>query len=128
MRLQEKAKQVGFEWNNKEQVWEKVEEEMKELKEAIANRELAIDSQQSATIEKRQNEVEEEFGDLVFSLINYARFLHVDAENALERTNKKFIHRFTQMEQQAMSSGTDLGKMTLEEMDAIWNSIKQRGQ
>ncbi|MBC7949875.1 MAG: nucleoside triphosphate pyrophosphohydrolase [Chitinophagaceae bacterium] len=114
MRLQEKAKQVGFEWENKEQVWEKVEEEMGELKEAIGT--------------QSQERIEDEFGDLVFSLINYARFLQVDAENALERTNKKFIHRFTHMEQQALSSGKDLKDMTLEEMDAIWNSIKQQGQ
>ena len=112
MRLQEKAKQTGFEWENKEQVWEKVEEEIGELKEAI----------QSGSAVK----TEEEFGDLVFSLINYARFLQVDAENALERTNKKFIHRFTQMEQQALQSGKSLGDMTLTEMDAIWNSIKQQ--
>ena len=111
MRLQEKAKQVGFEWENKEQVWEKVEEEIKELK-------AVIDTGQP-------DKVEEEFGDLVFSLINYARFLQVDAENALELTNKKFIHRFTQMEQQALKSGKDLANMSLEEMDSIWNSIKQ---
>lgn len=114
MRLQEKARQVGFEWENKEQVWQKVEEETAELKEAIDA--------------GNQDRVEDEFGDLVFSLINYARFLQVDAENALERTNKKFIHRFTQMEQKALAQGQDLSKMTLEEMDAIWNSIKQQGQ
>ena len=114
MRLQEKARQVGFEWENKDQVWEKVEEEMEELKEVAGT--------------GQQERIEEEFGDLVFSLINYARFLQVDAENALERTNKKFIHRFTQMEQQALNSGKDLDQMTLEEMDAIWNSIKQQGQ
>jgi len=114
MRLQEKARQVGFEWENKDQVWEKVEEEMDELKEVVGT--------------GQQEKIEEEFGDLVFSLINYARFLQVDAENALERTNKKFIHRFTQMEQQALNSGKDLHQMTLEEMDAIWNSIKQQGQ
>ena len=113
MRLQEKARQVGFEWENKEQVWDKVEEETKELKDVIQT--------------GQQERIEEEFGDLVFSLINYARFLHIDAENALERTNKKFIHRFTQMEQKAMADGKDLQKMTLEEMDAIWNSIKQQG-
>ena len=111
MRLQEKAKQVGFEWENKQQVWEKVEEEIKELRSVI-------DTGQPA-------KVEEEFGDLVFSLINYARFLRVDAENALELTNKKFIHRFTQMEQQALKNGKDLANMSLEEMDSIWNSIKQ---
>lgn len=112
MRLQEKAKQVGFEWDNKEQVWDKVEEEMSELKEAVAGGE--------------QEKIEEEFGDLVFSMINYARFLQVDAENALERTNKKFIHRFTQMEEQALQQGKDLAAMSLEEMDALWNSIKQQ--
>ena len=111
MRLQEKAKQVGFEWENKDQVWEKVEEEMKELKEVI-------DTGQQA-------KVEEEFGDLIFSLINYARFLQVDAENALELTNKKFIHRFTQMEQQVLKEGKDMTKMSLTELDDIWNSVKQ---
>lgn len=111
-RLQEKAKQVGFEWDNKEQVWEKVEEEMEELKEAI----------RSGSADK----TEEEFGDLIFSLINYARFLQVDAENALERTNKKFIHRFTSMEKIASGNGTSLSEMTLAEMDAIWNQIKKQ--
>ena len=111
MRLQEKAKQVGFEWDNKDQVWEKVEEEIKELKEVI-------DTGQQA-------KVEEEFGDVLFSLINYARFLQVDAENALELTNKKFIHRFTQMEQLALKEGKDLTNMSLTEMDNIWNSVKQ---
>lgn len=129
MRLQEKARQVGFEWENKEQVWQKVEEEMEELREAVSNKQLAAGNNQSAEfVGSQQDKVEEEFGDLVFSLINYARFLHVDAENALERTNKKFIHRFTQMEKQAIASGMSLEKMTLDEMDAIWNSIKQRGQ
>lgn len=112
MRLQEKAKQTGFEWENKEQVWEKVEEEIAEMKTAI----------ESGSADK----TEEEFGDVLFSLINYARFLQVDAENALERTNKKFIHRFTRMEEQALQSGRDLRNMTLGEMDEIWNSIKQQ--
>lgn len=112
MRLQEKAKQVGFEWENKEQVWEKVEEEIGELKEAL----------ESGSLDK----TEEEFGDLIFSLINYARFLQLDAENALERTNKKFIHRFTSMEQQALQTGKPLSEMSLTEMDAIWNAIKKQ--
>ncbi len=111
MRLQEKAKQVGFEWENRDQVWQKVEEEIGELKEVIEK--------------KDQARIEEEFGDLVFSLINYARFLHVDAENALELTNKKFTHRFNQMEQEALKNGKDLASMSLEEMDNIWNSVKQ---
>ena len=112
MRLQEKARQVGFEWDNREQVWDKVEEEMDELKEAIALGD--------------QDKTEEEFGDLVFSLVNYARFLQVDAENALEKTNKKFIRRFTQMEEQAAAQNRMLADMSLAEMDALWNSIKKQ--
>ncbi|MBI1343288.1 MAG: nucleoside triphosphate pyrophosphohydrolase [Terrimonas sp.] len=112
MRLQEKARQVGFEWENKDQVWEKVEEEIRELKETVA--------------EGDQQGSEEEFGDLVFSLINYARFLQIDAENALERTNKKFIKRFTGMEQIALEKGKDLSRMSLGEMDAIWEEIKKQ--
>ncbi len=112
MRLQEKAKQVGFEWENKEQVWEKIEEEEMELKKAIEKND--------------QNNIEEEIGDLFFSVINYARFLNVDAENALELTNKKFINRFTKMETAANASGKNLIDMTLEEMDAMWNDIKQQ--
>jgi XTP/dITP diphosphohydrolase len=111
MRLQEKAKQVGFEWDNSGQVWEKVEEEMGELREAIAA--------------GKQDDIEAEYGDLLFSLINYARFLHVDAENALERTNKKFIDRFTQMEQRADLQGRNLAEMTLQEMDEIWDAVKR---
>jgi len=111
MRLQEKAKQVGFEWENKEQVWEKVKEEENELMQAIS--------------ENNQQMIEEEFGDLVFSLVNFARFLNIDAENALEITNKKFINRFTQMEEKAIGSGKNLKDMSLEEMDSIWNQIKR---
>ena len=112
MRLQEKAKQVGFEWDNRGQVWEKVEEEMQELQEAIT--------------EGNVENMEDEYGDLIFSLINYARFLHIDAENALERTNKKFIDRFTRMEQAATATGRNLSEMSLEEMDQIWNQIKKQ--
>lgn len=111
MRLQEKAKQVGFEWENKEQVWEKVDEEIGELKEAIALNEA--------------QKIEEEMGDVFFSLVNFARFLKVDAENALEVTNKKFQNRFTQMETIAMQKGLNLQAMSLDEMDAIWNEVKQ---
>lgn len=111
MRLQEKARQVGFEWENKDQVWDKVEEEKRELFEAISTGDAA--------------RMEDEMGDLFFSLVNFARFLQVDAENALERTNKKFIDRFTRMEQQAMAGGQQLHDMTLAEMDAIWDSIKK---
>ncbi len=112
MRLQEKAKQTGFEWENKDQVWEKVEEEQAELKAAI--------------LEGDPDKIEDELGDVFFSLVNFARFLQTDAENALERTNKKFIHRFTQMEQEARKDGQDLAGMTLDEMDAIWNRVKRQ--
>ena len=111
MRLQEKAKQVGFEWENKEQVWDKVEEEKAELFEAIAS--------------GNQDDIEDELGDVFFSLINFARFLRVDAENALERTNKKFINRFTKMESAASATGKNLDEMSLEEMDDLWNTIKR---
>src|SRR5687767_8480939 len=84
MRLQEKAKQVGFEWDTREQVWDKVQEETNELLEAVELND--------------KDEIEAEFGDLLFALVNYSRFLKIDAENALERTNKKFIRRFSQME------------------------------
>jgi MazG family protein len=110
-RIQEKAKQVGFEWSNKKDVWRKVEEEMNELQEEVA--------------ENDKDRTEEEFGDLLFSLINYARFLNIDAENALEKTNKKFIYRFKKMEAVAKESNRNLHDMKLEEMDAIWNIIKK---
>lgn len=112
MRLQGKAKQVGFEWETKEQVWEKIKEEEQELLNAIQS--------------ENQNDIEEEMGDLFFSIINYARFLNVDAENALEITNKKFIKRFTEMEARVTADGKNLHDMTLEEMDAMWNTIKQQ--
>ncbi len=111
MRLQEKAKQVGFEWENKDQVWEKVEEEKEELLAAIKS--------------GNTNDMEDELGDVFFSLVNFARFLQLDAENALERTNKKFISRFTQMEGQALKNGKALQDMTLAEMDNLWNDAKK---
>jgi XTP/dITP diphosphohydrolase len=111
-RLQEKSKQVGFEWDNREQVWEKVEEEMNELREAVAGADA--------------DRIEDEFGDVLFSLVNYARFLNIDAENSLERTNRKFISRFKEMEKQALQKGRPLAEMTLGEMDEIWNSIKKQ--
>ena len=112
MRLQEKARQVGFEWENKDQVWQKVEEEINELHAAVEKDE--------------EDKIEDEFGDLVFSLINYARFLRIDAENALERTNKKFISRFTKMEAEALKQSKKLDEMSLEEIDAIWNTVKHQ--
>ena len=111
MRLQSKAKQVGFEWDNAEQVWDKVKEEMDELHEVV---QLG-----------QPDRIEDEFGDVMFSLVNYSRFLKVDAENALERTNKKFIRRFQQMEQMATAQGKTLDEMSLTEMDALWNEVKK---
>jgi XTP/dITP diphosphohydrolase len=110
-RIQEKAKQVGFEWENREDVWIKVEEEIGELKEAVSGNKL--------------EDIEEEFGDVLFSLVNYARFLRIDAESALEKTNKKFIYRFTKMENVAALQKKSLGEMKLSEMDAIWNDVKK---
>ena len=142
MRLQEKAKQVGFEWENREQVWEKVEEEIAELQEAVSSQQSATGSLQpnvgnlqseianpqseygDNAIERRKLEMEDELGDVFFSLINYARYLQIDAENALERTNKKFIQRFSQMEEEATRQNKNLYNMNLDEMDAIWNTIK----
>jgi MazG family protein len=111
-RLQEKAGKVGFEWDETSQVWDKVKEEMEELQEAVALQD--------------KDKIEEEFGDLSFSLINYARFLQIDAENSLERTNRKFIARFTGMEEMARQKGRSLADMTLGEMDELWNEMKSQ--
>ena len=111
MRLQEKSKQVGFEWDNTSQVWDKVQEELQELEEAVASGD--------------KNNMEDELGDVFFSLVNFARFLQLDAENALERTNKKFILRFTGMEEAAAKENKFLHDMSLQEMDALWNKIKK---
>lgn len=111
MRLQSKAKQVGFEWDNIDQVWEKVKEEMEELHEVVQ--------------QGQADAIEDEFGDVLFSLVNYSRFLKVDAENALERTNKKFIRRFQHMEQMAAAQGRTLDEMSLTEMDGLWNEVKK---
>ncbi|PZP42841.1 MAG: nucleoside triphosphate pyrophosphohydrolase [Pseudopedobacter saltans] len=110
-RIQEKAAHIGFEWENKADVWKKVEEEMNELLEA----------------EKTggQKHIEEEFGDVLFSLINYARFLKIDAEAALERTNKKFMNRFSFMEEEARKRNIHLENLSLEEMDSLWNKAKK---
>jgi XTP/dITP diphosphohydrolase len=118
MRIQEKARSAGFDWDEKEQVWEKVEEEMQEFKESFGLE--AIDNQ-------AVSEAEKEFGDILFSLVNYARFININPETALERTNKKFIRRFTYLEEQAKKSGKLLTDMTLAEMDAFWNEAKSLG-
>ncbi len=109
-RIQEKARGVGFDWDNKEQVFAKVLEELEELK-------IEVDAANPV-------KTEQEFGDLLFSMINYARFLEVNPENALERTNQKFIQRFQYLESKAADSGKSLSDMTLAEMDVFWNEAK----
>ena len=111
LRLQEKTKKVGFEWDNISQVKEKVEEEIDELYEAVET--------------EQQSKIEEEFGDVLFALVNYARYVKVDPELALEKTNKKFISRFQHIEQIAAKENKALLDMTLEEMDALWNKAKE---
>ncbi|MCU0403278.1 MAG: nucleoside triphosphate pyrophosphohydrolase [Chitinophagaceae bacterium] len=110
VRMQEKAKKIGFEWENREDVWKKVEEEVKELHEVVDTGDAG--------------KIEDEFGDVLFSLVNYARFIHVDPELALERTNIKFRERFMLMEKIAMERHGDIGNIGLEELDAIWNEVK----
>lgn len=111
LRLQTKTKQVGFEWDTTEQVKAKVEEELEELYEAVN--------------EGSEKKTEEEFGDLLFALVNYARFIKVDPEAALEKTNKKFIRRFQYIEQESAKQNKMLKDMTLAEMDALWNRAKR---
>ena len=112
LRLQEKTKTVGFEWDNISQVKEKVDEEIAELYEAVDS--------------GVQEHIEEEMGDVFFALINYARFTGVDPEGALEKTNQKFTRRFRLIESRAAEMGKTLYQMSLEEMDAIWNDIKKQ--
>jgi len=115
IRIQDKARGVGFDWEKKEQVWEKVEEEMQEFrKEFNAEDPAAMDREKAMA----------EFGDLLFSLVNYARFIDIDPEEALERTNKKFIKRFQYLEKESARDGKKLGEMTLAEMDQYWNKAK----
>ncbi|QNK61969.1 nucleoside triphosphate pyrophosphohydrolase [Pedobacter sp. PAMC26386] len=115
-RIQEKARGIGFDWENKTQVWEKVEEELQEFK----NEYNVIDNE-AIDLEK----AESEFGDLIFSLVNYARFIGINPENALEKTNRKFIKRFQYIETKAKNSGKPLQDMTLAEMDVYWNEAKK---
>lgn len=116
IRIQDKARGVGFDWEKKEQVWEKVEEEMREFKEEFNALEPEKIDKEKATAE---------FGDLLFSLVNYARFINIDPEEALERTNKKFIKRFQYLEHESAKDGKKLGEMTLAEMDVYWERAKK---
>jgi XTP/dITP diphosphohydrolase len=111
-RIQDKARNVGFDWEKREQVWDKVQEEFQELQDEIE----AMD----------KNKMEDEFGDLLFSLINAARLYDINPENALERTNRKFIQRFNYLESQTISQGKDLRQMSLDEMDVFWEEAKKK--
>ena len=109
-RIQEKVRGIGFDWENKNQVWDKVQEEIKEFQNE----------------EKRNNaeKMEEEFGDVLFSLVNYSRFININPEDALEKTNKKFIRRFQYMEQKIKEEGLDLSKLSFEQMNTFWDTAK----
>ena len=110
-RIQDKAKGVGFDWEEPHQVWDKVQEELRELQDEVNA--------------GNHDKIEGEFGDVLFSMINYARFLHINPEDALERTNKKFIKRFQYLESKAGELGKPLADMTLAEMDVFWNEAKK---
>lgn len=112
-RIQDKARGVGFDWDNVSQVWEKVEEEIEELKHEL--------NSENRDIEK----IEQEFGDILFALINYSRFIDVNPESALERTNKKFIKRFKYIEEKISEDGKDMRDMNLEQLDVYWNKAKE---
>jgi XTP/dITP diphosphohydrolase len=113
-RIQEKARAVGFDWDVKEQVWDKVEEELQELKDEIGNMD--------------QLKITQEFGDLIFSIVNAARLYGVDPETALERTNRKFINRFNYLESMTLKQGRKLKDMSLDEMNEIWEVAKRMEQ
>lgn len=112
-RIQDKARNVGFDWEDREQVWEKVKEEIDEFESEVA------------TMDKEKAEAE--FGDVMFSLINAARLYKINPDNALEHTNQKFIRRFNYLEEHTIKQGRNLTDMTLEEMDAVWNEAKKKG-
>lgn len=112
LRIQEKASKVGFDWKNKDDVWKKIEEEIREFKSAEASNDAVA--------------IEEELGDYLFALVNYARFLNVNPEFALNRSTEKFIHRFKNIERELKERGRDVGSSTLEEMDSLWDSHKRK--
>ncbi len=111
-RIQDKARGVGFDWDNKSQVWEKVQEEIAEFQQEEINGDL--------------QKMEDEFGDVLFSMVNYARFVGINPEDALERTNKKFIKRFTFLEEEVNKQGKNMKDMTLSEMEEIWQKAKKK--
>jgi XTP/dITP diphosphohydrolase len=112
VRIQDKARSAGFDWDNKNQVWEKVLEELDELKHEVDN--------------NNKEKMEEELGDVIFSIINYARFIDINPDDSLEKTNKKFIKRFQYIEQEASKINKSLSDMTLEEMEVLWQQSKSK--
>ncbi len=116
LRIQDKARAIGFDWEDPNQVWEKVQEELGELQVEVTSR---------ASVNENAEKIENEFGDVFFALINYARFLNVNPEDALEKTNKKFISRFNYMEQKILAQGKALADCSLTEMDVFWNEAKK---
>jgi XTP/dITP diphosphohydrolase len=116
IRIQEKARAVGFDWDKPADVWAKVEEEMNELKNALQNNSAS-----------NQDKIESEFGDLLFALVNYARFININPETALEKTNRKFIRRFNFLESESRKEGKSFAEMMLAEMDVYWNRAKELG-
>ena len=112
-RIQDKARNVGFDWEDREDVWKKVKEEITEFEAEVGNMD--------------KEKAESEFGDVMFSLINAARLYKINPDNALERTNQKFIRRFNYLEEHTIKAGRNLNDMTLEEMDALWNEAKAKG-
>ena len=116
LRIQDKARAIGFDWEEPSQVWEKVQEELNELQVEVTSR---------ASVTDNTAKIENEFGDVLFALINYARFLNVNPEDALEKTNKKFISRFNYMEHKILAQGKALADCSLTEMDVFWNEAKK---
>ena len=111
-RIQQRASTVGFDWQKTEEVWEKVVEEIAELKQEIKN--------------QNQDKIEEEFGDLLFALVNYGRFLKIDPENSLKKATEKFIGRFKKLEKRIEDKSLSMEKLTLNELDREWNEIKKQ--
>jgi XTP/dITP diphosphohydrolase len=135
MRLQEKASQVGFDWENSDQVWEKVKEELGEVEEVQRSRDegqgtrderIEPQSRRHEAEGTKLEKLEEELGDLMFSVVNFARFNKIDADNALTLANKKFMNRFQQMEKVAEANGKQLSDLTLEQMDDLWKQVKAK--
>ena len=124
-RVGEKAANSGFDWNQPADVWDKVKEELAEFEAEIRRNAHALESENSEEKKQVRADMEGEFGDLLFSLVNAARLYHIHPDNALERTNQKFISRFTYLEQEVKKQGRSLSEMTLDEMEAIWQESKK---